>query len=203
MKLLINTLLIFALMNVSGCAFLKAFKQSGYNDAGFAYPSLQTFEFEGTFIHYRDLSDPCDNTTVAWNDLRQSLLIHQVMHEIESPNCEETANALHRVAANQFEVEHEVSIPFESRKTELLESGNAKSFASINDFVTANTQFQIYGAAGTVGRRSEALGMERASVVRDHLINMGIQHERITIMRYDPQIPGLQALVKVLKPVIL
>ena len=54
-----------------------------------------------------------------------------------------------------------------------------------------------------MGKRSEALGLERASNVRDQLINMGIQHERITIMPYDPQIPGLQALVKVLRPVVL
>ena len=203
MKLLINALLIFVLFNVSGCAFLKAFKQSRYDDANSEHPWLQTFKFEGTLIHYRDLSDPCDDTTVAWNDSSQTLPIQKVSHKVGSLNCEEKPNDTRRVTATQFEVEHELSISFESSKTELLESNNAKSIAGINDLVAANSQFHIYGAAGTVGKRSEALGLERASVVRDYLVDMGIRHERITIMPYDPQIPGLQAVVRVLKPVML
>jgi len=140
---------------------------------------------------------------VAWNDLNNTFLMQQASHNAAVIDCEEAPKSALRVTTAQYEVERQVSIPFESRKTELQESGNIKRFSGINEFVTENTQFQIYGAAGTSGKRSEALGLERASTVRDHMLSMGIQHERITIMPYDPQIPGLQALVKVLRPVIL
>lgn len=203
MKVLTNTLLLAALMNSSGCAFLNVLKQGGSIDAYSLYPTLQTFEFEGALIYYKDLSNPCDDTTVAWNDLNEASPIQQVSLDASLVDCDESARAIQSVAATQFEVEDQISIAFESRKAELSDSSNAKSLASINDFVTANTQFHIYGAAGTAGKRSETLGLERASTVRDQLISMGIQHERITIMPYDPQIPGLQALVKVLRPVIL
>lgn len=203
MKLLTKTLLLAALMNLSGCAFLNALKQGGSNDAYSLNPAILTFEFEGALIYYKDLSNPCDDTTVAWNDLSEAHPIKQVSLDAALVDCDESSRAIQSVAAAQFEVEDQISIAFESRKTELSHSDNAKGLASINDFVTANTQFYIYGAAGTVGKRSEALGLERASNVRDQLINMGIQHERITIMPYDPQIPGLQALVKVLRPVVL
>ncbi len=203
MKLLISTLLVLSLSSLSGCAFLNALKQGGSINSQSVYPTLQTFEFEGALIHYKDLSDPCDDSTVAWNDLGETLPIQQVSLNVPLVDCEKSLKAIQSVAATQFDVEDQISIVFESRKTELPERGNAKSFASISEFAITNTQFHIYGAAGTVGKRSEALGLERASVVRDQLISMGIQYERITIMPYDPLIPGLQALVKVVKPVIL
>lgn len=203
MKIFINALLMIFIMNLSGCAFLNALKQSGSNDTHSVYPTLQTFQFEGALIHYKDLSDPCDDTTVAWNDLSETLPIQQVSLDVSLVDCEKRSKAIHNVAVTQFEVEEQISIVFESRKADLPERENAKSLVSISEFATTNTQFHIYGAAGTVGKRSEALGLERASVVREQLISMGIQYERITIMPYDPLIPGLQALVKVVKPVIL
>jgi len=202
MKLFNSAVLIVVLINLSGCALLNAFKQ-GNNEVRSTYPSLQSFKFEGALIYYKDLSSPCDESTVVWNDLNNTFLMQQASHNAAAIDCEEAPKSALRVTTAQYEVERQVSIPFESRKTELQESGNIKRFSGINEFVTENTQFQIYGAAGTSGKRSEALGLERASTVRDHMLSMGIQHERITIMPYDPQIPGLQALVKVLRPVIL
>lgn len=203
MKVLTSTLLIFVLVNLSGCAFLNAFKQYRSSDVNSIYPTLQTFEFEGTLIHYKDLSHPCDESTVAWNDVGKGPPIQPVSFEARNVDCGEYSEATQSVASTQFEVERKISIAFESRKTELQDSGNTKSLASINDLATVNARFQIYGAAGTVGKRSEALGLERASTVRDHLIGLGIQHERITIMPYDPEIPGLQAVVEVLRLAIL
>lgn len=203
MRVLTNSLLLAVLMSLSGCAFLNALKQGGSNDAYSLNPILQTFEFEGALIYYKDLSNPCDDTTVAWNDLSEASPIQQVSLDASLVDCDESSKAIQSVAATQFEVEDQISIAFESRKAELSDSGNAKSLASIKNFIIANTQFYIYGAAGTVGKRSEALGLERATTVRNQLISMGIEHERITIMPYDPQIPGLQALVKVLRPVVL
>jgi len=203
MKLLTNSVLIVIVLNLSGCAFLNTFKQSGKKEVRSPYPSLQSFKFEGALIYYKDLSTPCDKSTVAWNDLNNTLPIQPVSLNSESIDCEETPKSALRVTAAQYEIEHQVSIPFESRKTELQENGKIKHFAGIKEFVTKNTQFQIYGAAGTIGKRSEELGLERASTVRDYLLAMGIQNESITIMPYDPQIPGLQAVVKVLRPVIL
>ena len=203
MKLLTSAVLIVVLMNLSGCALLNVLKQGASNEARSPYPNLQSFKFEGALIYYKDLSSPCDESTVSWNDLNSTFPIQQASHNAAAIDCEEASKPTLRITAAKYEVEHQVSIPFESRKTELQENGNIKSFSGINEFVTENTQFQIYGAAGTIGKRSEALGLERASIVRDHMLSMGIQHERITIMPYDPQIPGLQAVVKVLRPVIL
>lgn len=203
MKSLTKLVLFLALINLSGCAFLNSLRQGGSNDTGSGYPSLQTFQFEGALIHYKDLSNPCDATTVAWNDLREVVRIQQVPLDVVTVDCFEDSKSIQSVAVTRFEVEHQFSVPFETRKTELSDDNNAKSLEGLGDFVTSNTQFQIYGAAGTVGKRSEKLGIERASTVRDHLISLGVQHERITIMPYDAQIPGLQALVKVLRPVIL
>jgi len=203
MKILTSLLLVISFMSLSGCVFLNALNQDRSSDRGSVYPTLQTFQFEGALIYYKDLSDPCDVTTVAWNDLGETLPIQQVSLKAPLVDCESSSKAIQAVAVTQFDIEDQISIAFESRKAELPDHGNAKSLASINEFASTNTQFHIYGAAGTIGKRSEALGLERATTVRDQLISMGIQHERITIMPYDPLIPGLQALVKVVKPVIL
>ena len=203
MKILTSLLLAISLISLSGCAFLNALNQDRSSNPGSVYPTLQTFQFEGALIHYKDLSDPCDDTTVAWNDLSEIQPIQQVSLKAPLVDCEKNLKVIQSVAVTQFDVEDQISIVFESRKTELPDRGNVKSLASISEFATTNTRFHIYGAAGTVGKRSEALGLERAATVRGQLISMGIQHERITIMPYDPLIPGLQALVKVVKPEIL
>lgn len=202
MALLTKSILVLGLFSLSGCAFLKDLTRGSSSDR-ISYASLQTFEFQGTLIYYKDLSNPCDDETVVWNDLKEFAPIKEASLTATKMDCDVNEKANQRVAANRFEVQGQFSIPFETRKTELIEIGNAKLLDSVNDLATANTLFQIYGAAGTVGKRSEALGLERASVVKDRLMSMGVQSEQITIMPYDPTIPGLQALVKILSPVIL
>lgn len=203
MKRLIKLLLLFALVSLSGCAFLNALKHDSSNDNYSNYPSLQTFNFEGAVIYYRDLSDPCDDTTVAWNDLNEVSQIQQASIDMAELDCSEVNNAFQSVAEIRFEVRRQISIEFESKKSEISNSHNAESISALNEFVSANSQFHIYGAAGSTGKRSEALGLARATIVKDHLISLGVHYERIAIMPYDPDIPGLQALIKVLEPVTL
>lgn len=202
MKLLANVILILCLTSLSGCVFFKNLTQ-GSSTSHTGYQSLQTFELEGALIYYKDLSDPCDDATVAWNDLKEVTPIKKASLTAVQIDCDDFVKDDQHVAVKQFEIQQQFSIPFEIRKTELLENGNAKLLNSMNGLATENTLFQIHGAAGTIGKRSEALGLERASAVRDHLMKLGVRAERITIMPYDPKIPGLQALVKVLAPVIL
>lgn len=112
-------------------------------------------------------------------------------------HCDD-ARAIQSITVSELKVQNQISIPFALKQVELSDDASIESFSTVNDFVSTNTVFHIYGAAGTVGKRSEELGLARASYVRDHLVGMGVEHERITIMPYDPKIPGLQALVKVL-----
>lgn len=203
MTLLIKVLLLLSVMNLSGCAFLNVLKQNSPNNEHSTYPSLKTFEFEGAVIHYKDLSDPCDQNTVAWNDLNEVALVQSVSLEVTQVDCNESASIIQSVTATQFEVQHKIKISFASKQTQRSDADDNESFADINNLVLSTTQFQIYGAAGTVGKRSEALGLARAIYVRDQLISMGIQHERISIMPYDSTLPGLQAVVEILEPVVL
>lgn len=202
MKLLANLILILPLMSLSGCAVLKNLTQKTASNH-VSYPSLQTFELEGAVIYYKDLSSPCDESTVAWNDLNKASPIHQASLKVVQIDCDEIAEVQQRYAVERFEVQKQLSVPFETSKSELIENGNAKQLDNITELATTNTKFQIHGAAGTVGTRSEALGLDRALAVKDHLMKLGVKSERIEIMPYDPSIPGLQALVKVLAPVIL
>lgn len=203
MKRFINLLLLLVLASLSGCAFLNALKQDSPTDKFANYPSLQTFNFEGAVIYYKDLSDPCDDTTVAWNDLNEVSLIQQASLDVPEGDCSNVNKVSQSVAEIQFEVRRQISIEFESSKSNISDNQNAKSFSALNELASANSQFHIYGAAGATGKRSEALGLARATIVKDHLISLGVHYERIAIMPYDPTIPGLQALIKVLEPVIL
>lgn len=202
MRLFTKFTSLLVLISLSGCTLLENLRQGSPIDR-VSYPSLQTFEFEGALIYYKDLSNPCDDATVVWNDLQEVTPLKKVLLAAIPIDCDEVAKEKQSLASARFEVQEEISISFETRKTELLDSSNAKRLDSMSDLATANTLFQIYGAAGTVGKRSEALGLERASAVKTRLMSMGVQSERITIMPYDAKIPGLQALIKVLAPVVL
>ena len=203
MNSLARFFLLLVLVNLSGCAFLVPFLQHPSSNERSIYPSLKTFEIEDAVIYYRDLSDPCDDRTVAWNDLNEVKQIRKASLNLSQIACDKAAKTTQVVTTTQFEVQQQISIPFESRQAELSDSTKTKSFEPVNGLVSQNTQFHIYGAAGRVGVRSEKLGLARASYVRDRLISMGVQHERIRVMPYDPKIPGLQALVEVLRPVTL
>lgn len=193
---------LMALLNLTGCAFSNIFKYDASNDQFAHQSNLQTFRIEGTLIHYRDLSDPCDNTSVAWDKSTDVDPIKNVSLESNNIECS-NANAVQQVATNEFEVQKQFNIPFASRQAKFSGNASDNKFEAITEFVSANTRFHVYGAAGTVGPKSEKLGLARASTVRDHLVSMGVQQERITIMPYDPQIPGLQAVIKVLGPAML
>ena len=132
MKILTSLLLVISFMSLSGCVFLNALNQDRSSDRGSVYPTLQTFQFEGALIYYKDLSDPCDVTTVAWNDLGETLPIQQVSLKAPLVDCESSSKAIQAVAVTQFDIEDQISIAFESRKAELPDHGNAKSLSLIH-----------------------------------------------------------------------
>ena len=191
-------LLLSSLLN--GCAMFEPIKGKPGNRAMKSYPGLNTFEYEGAVIYYRDLSDPCDERTVAWHGLSDVDRVMPVTFDAQETDCDRRKGAINAVASTPVE---QISIPFASRKTDLENSASGKALKQIESLVGKNNEYQIYGAAGTAGARSEALGLARASAVRDHLVSLGISLDRISIMPYDPDIPGLQAVVKVFEPAVL
>jgi hypothetical protein len=138
MKLLAKVVLILCLTFLSGCVFFKNLTQ-GSATSHTGYQNLQTFELEGALIYYKDLSNPCDDATVAWNDLKEVTPIKKASLTTVQIDCEGIAKDNQHVAVKKFEIQQQFSIPFETRKTELLENGNAKTLKSMNGLVTANT----------------------------------------------------------------
>lgn len=201
MNRLIKKFMISSLLLLSGCVSTFPWFNGG------ATPKLElpyrTFDYGGTSVYYRDLSSPCDTSSVTWSEGVQepSLQAGAVDGGID---CSIARNESPRFSQyQQWSVETELSISFAMREKVLNSDSNKSDFLKLQDYQTGSAKFQIYGAAGFEGERAERLGLARAKYVRGRLMEMGVGDERISIMPYDPTIPGLQAVVKILGAVVL
>jgi len=155
------------------------------------YPTLETIDVEGYTIYYRDLSDPCDPGSTAWNYLRTKKRTEQVDGQCSEPVVTEPTFV---PAVNIPETDF--VLLFTMRSKTLRTDENDETLAELATMRDWPIRYHVYGAAGGVGPALEKLGMKRANVVKQGLVDAGIAESKIDVMPYDPTIPGLRAVVK-------
>lgn len=200
MNTLTKLVVIASILWLTGCA--STFPWLGGGTPAKVGQRFEIFDYVGTSVYYRDLSSPCDRTSVAWAEQESRTttskndrqIIDCSVANIEKPK---------QVENEQWLVEKELSISFAIREKALAAETTEANLSELQSYRTGTTKFQIYGAAGFEGPRAEQLGLARAKYVKGQLLAMGVEDERIAIMPYDASIPGLQAVVKVLGAVVL
>ena len=200
MNTLTKLVVIASILWLTGCA--STFPWLGGGTSSKVGQRFETFDYAGTSVYYRDLSSPCDMTSVAWAD--QESRTTKSKNDEQSIDCS-VANIEKpkQVENQQWLVEKELSISFAMREKALVAESDQARLSELQSYRVGTTKFQIYGAAGFEGSRAEQLGLARAEYVKGQLLAMGVEDERIAIMPYDASIPGLQAVVKVLGAVVL
>lgn len=201
MKLLTKLILVAWILLLTGC--VSTFPWLGDGTSAKARSSFKTFDYAGTSVLYRDLSSPCDSSSIRWANENTKSKFRASDSEKKIDCSVATNQKRNAIDHQQWLVEQELSISFSIREKALAAQNKLSSFSKLKAYREGTTMFQIYGAAGFDGPRAEQLGLARAEYVRDQLVEMGVENKRIAIMPYDPEIPGLQAVVKVLTPVIL
>jgi len=181
------SLIVIACLGISGCITTQT--PTGDTDLP-SVPNLETINVEGYLVYYRDLSDPCDAGSTAWQRLQE-----QPSGAREPIQCSETA--ADAAPAAEFVIpETEYVLMFAMRGKTLRSPANdviVEELASMRDWPV---QYHVLGAAGGVGQTLEALGMSRANVVKQGLVDAGIPASKIVINPYDPTLPGLRAVVR-------
>ncbi len=155
------------------------------------YPTLETIEVEGYVIYYRDLSDPCDPSSTAWNNLRQR------KHKGRLPeNCSTPITFIPDTTPDVVIPDKEFVLLFAMRGKNLDSAENDEIVAELATMGAWPVRYQVFGAAGGEGATLENLGMKRAAVVKQGLVTAGVPETKIEIMPYDSSIPGLRAVVR-------
>ena len=200
MNTLTKLVVIASILWLTGCA--STFPWLGGGTPAKVGQRFEIFDYVGTSVYYRDLSSPCDMTSVAWADQESRTTTSK--NDRQSIDCSVANNEKPKQVENQqWLVEKELSISFAMREKALVAESDQARLSELQSYRVGTTKFQIYGAAGFEGPRAEQLGLARAEYVKGQLLAMGVEDERIAIMPYDASIPGLQAVVKVLGAVIL
>lgn len=190
MKQLRLIAILLGCLGLHGC--ITAPKENAHPEM-IQYPTLETIDLEGYVIYYRDLSDPCDPGSTAWNNLRAKKRKGQIPLD-----CSEPVALIVPPAPVVSVPETDFVLLFAMRgKTLANDQNNAvvNELASMSDWPI---RYHVYGAAGGVGPTLEKLGMKRANVVKEGLVAAGVAASKIEIMPYDPSIPGLRAVVRLI-----
>jgi len=188
----LGVITVLLTMLVSGCITGPS---KGPTEEMLDYPTVEIIEVEGHPVYYRDLSDPCDQSTVQWKNLNQSKAAkNKTTKAFDCLNAvlEQPKPAI----ALSFPSEPYVLV-FALRNNTVTGEENAKHLSELASMSTWPIQYQVFGAAGAAGPALEQLGRKRANAVRVELLALGVPDHKIVIMPYDPSIPGLRAVVSV------
>jgi len=176
-------------LGVGGC--VSAPRVANHSDMP-RYPTLDIIEVEGQVIYYRDLSDPCDPDSTAWDNLRKTKATNRKPIDCSNPVVQLPESMQWLEMPKREYVLH-----FAMRNKVLSGADNARLVGELADMQGLPVRYQVYGAAGGAGPLLERLGMRRATAVRNVLVDAGVPATKIEIMPYDPTIPGLRAVVHV------